>query len=252
MIDKRLLTRLNSADAETRRQAIIVLTRTHSREALMHLEAATRRELDPEVRELARRGVKYLRQHLPQQPETDHNVFVTTQGSAEGDWGEADITIITPQSDTIQRAFIAVLLVAGIAMLAAFMLPWLSNFGYRAYDGFSMAQRAAQLPGELAAPGPGLIAYTLWLVGLTGVVQVGLSLHLFFNLSIPDQWYWTQAIFLGFASLVPLSWVFLSLVETMTASGAPFTSFLGAGFWIGTLSCVVLVGVGYAGLMFKH
>lgn len=64
MIDDELLDMLESPSAETRKQAVMALAKTKSRDALKYLATVYRDDRDPEIRELARKGGLYIKKHL--------------------------------------------------------------------------------------------------------------------------------------------------------------------------------------------
>jgi hypothetical protein len=68
MIDKRILNALESPDSNIRKKAITALAKSHDADALPLLANVYRHDLDPELRDLARKAGGYLKTHLEDNP----------------------------------------------------------------------------------------------------------------------------------------------------------------------------------------
>jgi hypothetical protein len=67
MLNKDIIRAASSPDSERRKQAIIALGRSKQHDALPHLSQLAQSDPQPDLRELARKGIAYIQKHAPQE-----------------------------------------------------------------------------------------------------------------------------------------------------------------------------------------
>jgi hypothetical protein len=73
MVDPNLIRMLGSNSTERRKQAIMLLAKSGERDALSYLEETATTDENPQLRQLARRGIAYLKEHMHEEEGFDYD-----------------------------------------------------------------------------------------------------------------------------------------------------------------------------------
>lgn len=234
MIDPRLIDRLSDPDAERRKQAVVAIARIKEYAALQYLATVYREDSDPQVRELARKGGQFLRQHVtPPPPGAAVDRPKRRTGPEERSAGQ------------MRQILLGSLGVGGIVLLVSLVLPWIQidlSFFNLKINGLDLIERIEEVSGSTDP-----LAYTILFVPLVGAAQILLAGYFLAQRTKPDVWYWRQAMGSGALALAPVAWLYWNL--STDNSGLSPTSFLGPGFWLCLVLGLLVAGMGYLGMM---
>lgn len=159
------------------------------------------------------------------------------------------------------QTFIGGMIFLGVLLLVGFNMGWVvfpfgELFG-EAFGDIDLTVTAFDLVRGIEDSSgvsfTSMMIYSMWLVPIAGFAQISIGAYYLAMSLKPDKGYWQQGMFFGFASLIPVGWLYVDINADIGyldefGIGLSTTDFLGTGFFIGLIVGLLLLGISFMGL----